>query len=1071
MARLVRTTLTLFAGVALATVAFAADPLAPPANDECAGAITIPDGPYPLVMPPVDITSATPQGSDDPDACPGNGVDQDVWWSFTPSDSGGYVFSTCAGGGDAPPADGSTVYDTVLGVLDGCPAAGAATLVCNDTAARCLAYVPFAPYVDQSTGAATLVAGHTYYIFAGHWSGDVGGVTAGFNQIALAVSKADGPQNDTCSAPAPLALDRITQGTTMQATNDYRSPAGCFQGFGQIPSSANGIDVVFSFTPPDADTYSFRYVQDDSGAALRSQSPVLYLADNCPAPNNAAPITGCIAAANRMDDQTTGNGNRSEEISCVPLAGGTPYYLFFDDRFTDNAGGPLAVEVTRCRKETEPNDGIATATPYVPNAGCFMEGTSAPSGPAGDVDFYDLGAPPAGSKIFAALDAAASNQSDYTMRLTTATDTIGYDDNDGTSWVGGNAPIIAGPIAPGGEIYARVNSVPAVAGNEPYSLFARIETGAAQSEAIPDDHSVDGSLTFFKGTTKVTGGGFVTGTMASVNDSDCFEFVAHEGDNIVAFADNNPSRAAGTVTNVWPVLATLDHAPPSNTAFQGQVVRNLISASPGTLTGVTPSVVSEFEHFRARYTGAYLICYAPVTDVNSTTNPPASAYPLPYQGSISLNCGPIPGPALADLSIAMTGPVGTAMTGLIVDYTITLTNHDATGVAQDVRFVDQLPPEVVFVGLAVIDGFGGNNTGCTTLPTLGANDAPVDCTNFSIAPGASVTYTLSVQVGNCIGAGHTVLSSASITTYTPDGNPANDSASWTFTTTEDGSCDVLLCGETTCFHNACLVGDLCEAGVCQATPRGDCDDHNVCTDDSCDPTNADHPCINDSSQLGDCCGDGNDCTFDTCDPIAYCVFPPKPAGTTCDDFQHCTSNDACNGAGECVGHSACDDGLPCTDDFADEANNCACDNPLSFPGTVCDDANACTSDTFCDGLGGAAANCNGGTSIGAADVSNVHVEKIGGAAQISWSATVNATAYDVVRGAISSLPVGPGGGDENCLSPNVAGTTAGDPTNPLAGQGFFYLIRGKADCGSGPYGTQGLHGAPSTPRATTTCGS
>jgi hypothetical protein len=63
----------------------------------------------------------------------------------------------------------------------------------------------------------------------------------------------------------------------------------------------------------------------------------------------------------------------------------------------------------------------------------------------------------------------------------------------------------------------------------------------------------------------------------------------------------------------------------------------------------------------------------------------------------------------------------------------------------------------------------------------------------------------------------------------------------------------------------------------------------------------------------------------------------------------------------------CDDGLPCTDDFADEANNCACDNPLSFPGTVCDDGNSCTTGTTCDGLGGSAANCDNGTAVNCDD--------------------------------------------------------------------------------------------------------
>ena len=944
-----------------------ASPLAPPANDDCSGAIVIPAGTYPVVSAPVDISEATPAGTDDPDVCPTNGVDYTVWFSFTPTASGQYIFSTCAGNG----AVGSTVYDTVIGVLDACPGT-ANSLGCNDTAVGCVPQpAPGAPYVDQSTQAAVLTAGTTYYIAAGHWSGDTGGVIAGLNQISVLVDLSPAPPNDNCSAPTPLPLNRIVQGTTASATNDYRSPVACFAGVGQIASSSNGLDVVFSFTPPADGSYSFRYVQDDSAAALRSQSPVLYLADNCPAPNANAPITGCIAAANRMNDSTTGAQNRSEEINCVPLTGGTPYYLFFDDRFTANAGGPMAVEATECKPETEPNDTLATATIYAPNSSCFMEGSSIAAGPAADIDFYDLGAPPAGSKIFAAVDSAASNSGDYELRITNATDTLGYDDNDGTSWIGSNAPIVAGPIADGSEIYARVNSKTVQAGNEPYNLYARIETGVAQSED-PETQPAGPVLVsdFFLRATHILNGGFVKGVMATQTDNDCFQFAAHEGDNIAFFSDNNPDRVPGTITNVWPKIELVDSNPtPANTRFVGQVLRNNLAPSPGTLTGVTPSVTSEFAHYRARYTGAYVFCFTPTQDV-SAENPAAGAYPLPWQGSISVNCGPVPGPQPADVSITKTGPVGPVNTGAIVDYTITITNNDATGIAQDIEMVDTLPAGLSFVGLNVNDGYGGiRNAQVLSLPTPGLNDAPIDIVNVSIAPGASVVYTLTVQVDNCTGAGNTIQNTASITSYTLDTNAANDTASWSFTTAEDGSCNDLICDNSGCISNACTINDHCVAGSCVSDVLN-CDDNSVCTADSCDPANVAHPCTNDSSLLGDTCNDGNDCTTDACDPVLFCVFPPKALGIACNDFLSCTNNDACDGVGSCIGHSVCDDGLPCTDDFADEANACACTNAVSFPGTICDDGSVCTAGTTCDGLGGTSASCNlanGGTPLNCDD--------------------------------------------------------------------------------------------------------
>jgi uncharacterized repeat protein (TIGR01451 family) len=620
-----------------------------------------------------------------------------------------------------------------------------------------------------------------------------------------------------------------------------------------------------------------------------------------------------------------------------------------------------------------------------------MEGSAIASGPAADIDFYDLGAPPAGSKIFVGVDAAASNQSDYEMRITNSTNTLGYDDNDGTSWVGSNAPIITGVFADGSEIYARINSKPVVAGNEPYSIFARIETGVAENESGTPDPAPAGvpSNGTMYGSGHLTGGGFVKGIIYAWDatngptDLDCFKFIGHEGDNLVAFSDNNPARNPGVITNVWPVLRTIDGNPtPANTRFVGQTLRNLSpnTPSPG-LVGVTPSVTSEFMHYRLRYTGAYAICYEPTQDV-TTENPTPGFYPLPYQGSISLNCGPVGNEGPGDPAITKSGPAGPVNTGSIVQYVVTVSNN-GPGIAQDVRMIDTLPPEVVYAGATIVDsnGFIGN-TECLNVPTPGQNDSPLDCTTYSLVPGQTVTYTISVQVTNCSGAGLTVVNNAAITSYSQDTNSNNNSASWTFTTSENGTCQPVLCDAASCIPNGCATNNSANPdgtfGHCDPSdpgPNGDhcisqevnCDDNSLCTADTCDPTNPAHPCVNDSSQQGDLCFDGNDCTFDSCDPIQFCVFPPKAAGLACDDFLGCTNNDQCDGNGSCIGHSVCDDGLPCTDDFADEANNCACDNPLSFPGTVCDDGNSCTTGTTCDGLGGSAANCDNGTAVNCDD--------------------------------------------------------------------------------------------------------
>jgi hypothetical protein len=936
----------------------AASPADVPANDDCSGAVAIPDGPFPLLMPAVDLTDATPQEEDDgwhPCSFGDFGADRTIWYSFTPSVTASYIFSTCAGNG----AVGNTVYDTVISIAasigGACPVLGS-VIACNDTATQCVPDVPDAPYVDQSIVSAALSAGQTYYIAVGHWTGDTGGVIPGFNDVALQVDVSPAPANDTCDGAVPLTLNHVTEGTTESSTNDYRSvgDATCFTGIGQMPNTGPGNDVVYSFTVPADGKYSFRYVQDDATAALRAQNPTLYLSDVCPPPNPTAAVP-CIKAANRILANGAANGNRSEEIDCVPLTSGEEVFLFFDDRGAGNLGGPMAVEVTECTTETEPNDSVATAMPY---PGCYVTGKASTTA---DVDFYDLGAPPAGAKVFLAVDAVASNDGDFELRLTNATDTLGYDDNDGTSWISSNAPVVAGVFADGSELYARVNkgsSAAQLTASEPYHLYARIETGTAQDEVEPPDNA-----SYYFGN-HVTGGGFVRGVMATQTDQDCFRFVAHEGDEIAVFSDNNPDRVPGTITNVWPVLRDVVLAPPTASRFVGQIVRNNLTPSPGTLTGTTPSVTSEFFPYRARYTGTYMACFTPTQDeVPNHENPSAGAYPLPYQGSISINCGPIPAPVsrVTDVAVTQEGPTSPQQTGAVLDYTITITNENSD-IAEDIRLVDVMPEELIFMALGVDDGFAGNNVGCISLPTPGTTDAPVDCTVFSLAPGASAVFFLQAQLGNCLGAGINVANVAEISTLSTDPNPANDTASLSFTTSEDGTCTELLCDPFGgCIVNACAVNGQCNAGACVTEPL-DCDDGSLCTDDTCDPTDPDTPCLNDSSQQGDLCFDGNDCTLDSCDPLVFCVFPSTAPGSACDDFLNCTTGDSCDGNGACVSVSVCDDGLPCTDDFADELNACACDNPISFVGQVCDDGNSCTSGTVCDGVGGTAANCNGGTT-------------------------------------------------------------------------------------------------------------
>ena len=81
-----------------------------------------------------------------------------------------------------------------------------------------------------------------------------------------------------------------------------------------------------------------------------------------------------------------------------------------------------------------------------------------------------------------------------------------------------------------------------------------------------------------------------------------------------------------------------------------------------------------------------------------------------------------------------------------------------------------------------------------------------------------------------------------------------------------------------------------------------------------------------------------------------------------------------------------------------------------------------------------------------------------------WDTIPDNPRYDVVRGSLASLPVGPGGGDEVCSGDMLTAVLV-DSTTPSPGSGFWYVARGESACGNGTFGFRS-NGAE---RVTTTC--
>jgi cysteine-rich repeat protein len=180
----------------------------------------------------------------------------------------------------------------------------------------------------------------------------------------------------------------------------------------------------------------------------------------------------------------------------------------------------------------------------------------------------------------------------------------------------------------------------------------------------------------------------------------------------------------------------------------------------------------------------------------------------------------------------------------------------------------------------------------------------------------------------------------------------------------DDSCDpVNGCTFTPNTHtcddgNACTTNDACSGGHCVGGPPPDCNNHNVCTTDTCDPAKGcvhtpntafcddGNPCTTgDQCKGGTCvggpkpnCDDGNPCTDDSCDPtvVGGCVHQDNTA--TCDDGNPCTMNDVCS-EGHCAGSPrTCDDNNPCTIDQCDDQLGqflCVNTDCHNLPGNVC----------------------------------------------------------------------------------------------------------------------------------------
>ena len=583
-------------------------PLVAPPNDLCAGAETINGaGPFPVFSGvTADVTDATTTGDPPAPTCQSS-QSRSIWYRFTPNATGTYIISTCAFDGT-----GTTVDDTIMAIYTSSTGAcggtftelptGGTTDGCGDD--ECVSEAL------QATIMTSLTAGTTYFIVV--WEFDATPPTAGNTAVQVKISQMLPPSNDTCAAPTALSLDTPIAGTNKNAFDDYQlSGAACFTGVAQTASTAAGRDVVYSFTAPVAGNYSFTVTDYSTDSNL-----VVYTATSCPAATPGTPVVvgTCAAASNR---HTTGT---AEEIKCLALTANQTIFIIVDESVLsdpDIGGSTFTIEATVCIQESEANDTPATADTFV----CGIEGTI---NPGTDVDFYSIGTPASGSRVFALVNSVAGNSTDFDMRVTTSTDTIEYDDFNNSDQFGALGPNIAGAQANGSPLFLRINQFSSAAA-EPYRVYAAIQPSSASATAETEPNGTTG-------TANSAANNYFSGTLAAPapsTDVDIFSFTASAGDTIFVSLDGDPDR------NNTPINAQLELLDSAGAVLvlvndSGSTSNN--SASPGTLSGSTPASPAEGLVWKARTTGTY---FARVT-IGTTSNLAIGAGN--YLLSISKNC-------------------------------------------------------------------------------------------------------------------------------------------------------------------------------------------------------------------------------------------------------------------------------------------------------------------------------------------------------------------------------------------------------------------------------------------------
>ena len=277
-------------------------------------------------------------------------------------------------------------------------------------------------------------------------------------------------------------------------------------------------------------------------------------------------------------------------------------------------------------------------------------------------------------------------------------------------------------------------------------------------------------------------------------------------------------------------------------------------------------------------------------------------------------------------------------------------------------------------------------------------DCSPGCGNGVLDAGELCDICIVTDLANCpasCGSNCTVGTTGLCPTSCTPQSVCFDTAPVSFGTCQAHCSQTPVAGRSCSDGNVCNGAEVCDgSGVCQPGTSLNCSDSNPCTTDTCDTVsgcqhanltgggiagcddgnacNGVEQCVIGGGGTSACqagtalnCNDNNVCTDDTCNTSSGCVHTPV-GGRSCSDGDPCNGLEVCNAAGTCVAGTplTCNDNNPCTNDACVTGTGCVFTN--SSAGTLCSDGNACNGVETCDGAGvcspGIAPNCNDGNS-------------------------------------------------------------------------------------------------------------